>query len=192
MLVQVLEGQVARLARHKVANAVLELCYNDFSNGVQRNHFIQEFFGSGKYNNINCNQFPFKLQISLVSSDGLFAQMLVWISENFMIKVKVNLKLKFFSTEFQHFKDDAAKNVLDVLKAHPEKLKSIIINLQENSNILITKGCYNISLVHSVLYNYMLALNFNSGKLILGKLLFLKAQKRTFLKQSFFTDTVSI
>jgi hypothetical protein len=56
--------------------------------------------------------------------------------------------------------------VLDVLKAHPEKLKSIIINLQENSNILITKGCYNISLVHSVLYNYMLALNFNSGKLI--------------------------
>ena len=66
-------------------------------------------------------------------------------------------------SEFQHFKDDAAKNVLDVFKQHPEKVKSIMINLMENSNILITKGCYNISLVHTVLYNYMLALNSNPG-----------------------------
>ncbi len=47
MTFQVVEGQVARLARHKVANAVLELCYNEHSNGVQRNHFLQEFFGAG-------------------------------------------------------------------------------------------------------------------------------------------------
>ena len=44
---QDLQGRVARLARHKVANAVLELCYNELSNGVQRNHILQEFFGPG-------------------------------------------------------------------------------------------------------------------------------------------------
>jgi hypothetical protein len=66
-------------------------------------------------------------------------------------------------TEFQKFKDDNAKNVLDILKLHPEKQKSVLINLLENSNILITKGCYNISLVHTVLYNYMLALNHIEG-----------------------------
>ena len=58
MVFQVVEGQVARLARHKVANAVLELCYNEHSNGVQRNHFLQEFFGAGLFTNTLRSRYP--------------------------------------------------------------------------------------------------------------------------------------
>ena len=65
--------------------------------------------------------------------------------------------------EFHHFKDDEARNALDILKKNPEKTKSVMINLHDNSNILVTKGCYNISLAHTVLYNYMLALNSQTG-----------------------------
>ena len=81
-----------------------------------------------------------------------------------MIKIPFNIFLSV--SEFQHFKDDEAKNVLDILKKNPEKTKSVMINLMENSNILITKGCYNISLVHTVLYNYMLALNNQTGEVL--------------------------
>jgi hypothetical protein len=66
--------------------------------------------------------------------------------------------------EFSHFKDDTAKNVIDIVNKHPEKVQSILRSLQENSNILVTKGCYNMSFVHTVLYNYMLLLNQKSGK----------------------------
>ena len=44
-LFQVLEGRVSDLTKHKIANSLVETCYNDYCNAAQRNRFIQEFFG---------------------------------------------------------------------------------------------------------------------------------------------------
>ena len=45
------------------------------------------------------------------------------------------------------------------MQKHPEKRRDILKHLASNVNPLITKGCYNHSLVHTVLYNYMIGLN---------------------------------
>ena len=42
---KVLEGRVAELTKHKVANSLVEACYNDYCNAAQRNRFVQEFYG---------------------------------------------------------------------------------------------------------------------------------------------------
>ena len=42
---QVLEGRVSELTKHKIANSLVETCYNDYCNAAQRNRFIQEFYG---------------------------------------------------------------------------------------------------------------------------------------------------
>ena len=44
-LFQVLEGRVSDLTKHKIANSLVETCYNDYCNAAQRNRFIQEFYG---------------------------------------------------------------------------------------------------------------------------------------------------
>lgn len=66
---------------------------------------------------------------------------------------------EFFGPEFRHFKEDTARTVLEVLDKFPEKKRDVVKNLGVNVHTLITKGCYNHSLVHTVMYNYMLALN---------------------------------
>lgn len=45
------------------------------------------------------------------------------------------------------------------MQRHPEKRRDILKHLASNVDPLIAKGCYNHSLVHTVLYNYMLGLN---------------------------------
>ena len=45
------------------------------------------------------------------------------------------------------------------MQRHPEKRRDILKHLASNVDPLVTKGCYNHSLVHTVLYNYMLGLN---------------------------------
>ena len=45
------------------------------------------------------------------------------------------------------------------MQRHPEKRRDILKHLASNVSPLITKGCYNHSLVHTVLYNYMIGLN---------------------------------
>ena len=40
-----LEGRVCELTKHKIANTLVEACYNDYCNAAQRNRFLQEFFG---------------------------------------------------------------------------------------------------------------------------------------------------
>ena len=102
-----LEGRVADLAKHKIANNLVETCYNEYCNAAQRNRFLQEFFGP----------------------------------------------------EFRHFKEEDSRTVVQLMLKHPEKRRDILKHLGSNVSPLITKGCYNISLVHTVLYNYMLALN---------------------------------
>jgi len=66
---------------------------------------------------------------------------------------------EFFGPEFRHFKENDARTVIQLMQRHPEKRRDILKHLASNVNPLITKGCYNHSLVHTVLYNYMIGLN---------------------------------
>jgi len=66
---------------------------------------------------------------------------------------------EFFGPEFRHFKEDDARTVIQLMQRHPEKRRDILKHLASNVSPLITKGCYNHSLVHTVLYNYMIGLN---------------------------------
>jgi len=66
---------------------------------------------------------------------------------------------EFFGPEFRHFKEDDARTVIQLMQRHPEKRRDILKHLASNVSPLITKGCYNHSLVHTVFYNYMIGLN---------------------------------
>ena len=101
------EGKVAELTRHKVANVVIEMAYNEFASGLQRIRLLQEFFGP----------------------------------------------------EFRLCKEEELRSAVDIVTKHPQKERGIRRALAENCNILISKGCYNQSIVHTVLYNYMQLLN---------------------------------
>ena len=68
-------------------------------------------------------------------------------------------KTIFFKYFFRHFKEDDARTVIQLMQRHPEKRRDILKHLASNVSPLITKGCYNHSLVHTVLYNYMIGLN---------------------------------
>ena len=66
---------------------------------------------------------------------------------------------RIFINFFRHFKEDDARTVIQLMQRHPEKRRDILKHLASNVSPLITKGCYNHSLVHTVLYNYMIGLN---------------------------------
>ena len=106
------EGRVAELTRHKTANVVIEIAFNEVAKAPQRNRYLQEFFGP----------------------------------------------------EFRMCKEEDVKSAVDIVKKYPQKEGGIRRALAENCNILITKGCYNQSIVHSVFYNYMQLLNYIIGK----------------------------
>ena len=76
-----------------------------------------------------------------------------------MFLLRVQLILIFFEYFFRHFKEDDARTVIQLMQRHPEKRRDILKHLASNVSPLITKGCYNHSLVHTVLYNYMIGLN---------------------------------
>ena len=107
-----LEGKIAELTRHKIANVVIELAYNEVAKTPQRNRYLQEFFGP----------------------------------------------------EFRICKEEDVKSAVDLAKKYPKKEGGIRRALAENCNILISKGCYNQSIVHSVIYNYMQLLNYIISK----------------------------
>ena len=60
---------------------------------------------------------------------------------------------EFCGPEFRHFKEPEVKSVKDLIAKHPEKEKYIIRHLAEHVPTLINKGCYNHSIVHTVIYN---------------------------------------
>ncbi len=62
---------------------------------------------------------------------------------------------EFCGPEFRHFKEPELRTVKQLVEKFPEKAKSIVYHLGENVGILVTKGCYNHSFVHTVIYNYM-------------------------------------
>ena len=106
------EGKIAELTRHKIANAVVTIAYNDVAKTNQQTRYLQEFFGP----------------------------------------------------EFRVCKEEDLKSAVDIAKKYPKKEGAVRRALAENCNILITKGCYNQSIVHSVLFNYMQLLNYIIAK----------------------------
>jgi len=62
---------------------------------------------------------------------------------------------EFLGPEYRLFKEPDVKTVQELITKHPEKKAEMVKNLKANVDILILKGCYNHSLVHSVLHNYL-------------------------------------
>ena len=102
------EGKIAELTRHKIANVVVTMAYNDVAKTNQQIRYLQEFFGP----------------------------------------------------EYRVCKEEDLKSAVDIAKKYPKKEGTVRRALAEHCNILISKGCYNQSIVHSVLYNYMQLLNY--------------------------------
>eukprot|EP00088_Acartia_fossae_P010996 TRINITY_DN1550_c0_g1_i10.p1 TRINITY_DN1550_c0_g1~~TRINITY_DN1550_c0_g1_i10.p1 ORF type:complete len:679 (-),score=235.53 TRINITY_DN1550_c0_g1_i10:362-2398(-) len=63
---------------------------------------------------------------------------------------------EFLDQEFLHFKDPEMRTVPDILQKYPKRAPEIVKELQKNVEVLIRKGCYNHSLVHTIIYNFML------------------------------------
>ena len=62
---------------------------------------------------------------------------------------------EFLGPEYRMFKEPELKTVEEIIKKNPEKKDELIKNLWANVDTLITKGCYNHSLVHTVIHNYL-------------------------------------
>ncbi len=62
---------------------------------------------------------------------------------------------EFCGPEFRAFKEDDVRTVAQLIEKHPMKKKDIVRHLGDNVNTLVQKGCYNQSLVHTVIYNYL-------------------------------------
>ena len=62
---------------------------------------------------------------------------------------------EFLGPEYRMFKEPELKTVNEILAKNPEKNSELIKNLWANVDTLITKGCYNHSLVHTVIHNYL-------------------------------------
>ena len=48
-----------------------------------------------------------------------------------------------------------SRTVAQLIEKFPEKERDIMRHLGDNVSVLINKGCYNHSLVHTVIYNYI-------------------------------------
>jgi len=62
---------------------------------------------------------------------------------------------EFLGPEYRMFKEPGLKTVEEILAKNPEKKDELVKNLGANVEVLIQKGCYNHSLVHTVIYNYL-------------------------------------
>ena len=70
-------------------------------------------------------------------------------------KQRNHMLQEFCGPEFRAFKEDDLRTVAQLIERHPVKEKDIVRHLGNNVNTLIHKGCYNHSLVHTVIYNYL-------------------------------------
>ncbi len=62
---------------------------------------------------------------------------------------------EFCGPEFTAFKEEGVRTVAELIERHPVKKKDIVRHLGDNVSTLVQKGCYNHSVVHTVIYNYM-------------------------------------
>ena len=68
---------------------------------------------------------------------------------------KISMLQEFLGPEYRIFKEPELKTVEDIVTKYPEKKAELVKNLGANVDVLILKGCYNHSLVHAVIGNYM-------------------------------------
>lgn len=62
---------------------------------------------------------------------------------------------EFLGPEFRLFKEKEVRTVAELIAKHPEKKDEIIKHLGTNVEVLVQKGTFNHSLVHTVLHNYL-------------------------------------
>jgi len=62
---------------------------------------------------------------------------------------------EFLGPEYRIFKEPEVKTVEELIAKHPEKKEEMIKNLKACVEVLIQKGCYNHSIVHTVIHNYL-------------------------------------
>jgi len=63
---------------------------------------------------------------------------------------------EFLGPEYRLFKEPELRTVPELLAKHPEKKKELVKNMGVTVEVLIQKGTFNHSLVHTVIYNYLL------------------------------------
>jgi len=62
---------------------------------------------------------------------------------------------EFLGPEYRLFKEPEVRTVAELIQKHPEKKEEMIKNLGMNVEVLVQKGTFNHSLVHTVLHNYL-------------------------------------
>lgn len=62
---------------------------------------------------------------------------------------------EFLGPEYRMFKEPELRTVEEIIAKNPEKKDELVKNLGANVEVLIQKGCYNHSLVHTVVFNYL-------------------------------------
>jgi len=68
---------------------------------------------------------------------------------------RTRLIQEFYGPEFRHFKDESLNNLGAVLAKNPEKREVVMRNLRDNLLKVVSKGPWRLTLVHTLLMEYM-------------------------------------
>ena len=68
---------------------------------------------------------------------------------------KISMLQEFLGPEYRMFKEPELRTVEEIVTKYPEKKSELVKNMGANVDVLIQKGCYNHSLVHTVIANYL-------------------------------------
>jgi len=72
---------------------------------------------------------------------------------------KISMLQEFVGPEYRIFKEPELRTVEEICTKYPEKKTELVKNLGANVDTLIKKGCYNHSLVHTVIANYLVVVD---------------------------------
>lgn len=98
----------------------------------------------------------FEGQIAPLCKHKMASNVIEGIYNEYATQAQRNRMLQeFCGPEFRVFKEEDLRTVKQMIEKFPEKKKQILQYLGENVQVLIKKGCYNHSLVHTVIYNYL-------------------------------------
>jgi len=97
--------------------------------------------------------------------DGNVAKLMKHKTAGFVVELAYNdyanaaqknsMLQEFLGPEYRLFKEPECRTVLEIIGKHPEKKDELVKQLAVNVDVLVQKGTYNHSLVHSVIYNYL-------------------------------------
>jgi len=97
--------------------------------------------------------------------DGNVAKLMKHKTAGFVVELAYNdyanaaqknsMLQEFMGPEYRLFKEPELRTVSEIIAKHPEKKDELVKQLAVNVDVLVQKGTYNHSLVHSVIYNYL-------------------------------------